>query len=427
MTRLTALLAALAVSLAACEFIIDTDSVRRNRGDGGSGGGTGMGGGNGGGGGGISTGGGGGMGYDGGAVCSGSMLPKLKCDPPQMLASGTGFLSGSMAAFDGGLLIAYQHDNAVQLDFVVPGGAQTSIINKTESAAVTGVRVSAEGSFWAFGYTTADSSNPAPIKCYTSKDPSTSVDAGANLPMADFGIAVDSNGDVVVARSGDPFGWGVSNNACPTTLNTFGMTYDYVSAVHIPGGGPENFRLVEVGGGINAAFVEIGIFGITADGGLTPRTSEGQFASMLGDSSLEVSLSSTGDTINATWTPYVDQMSNNELAVTGVPTNLAVTGGAEVVPFMGNVFSWSNSACGAGCLANLWTPYDGPTSNLSVAFTSDDGATSQLTSSIKGWDVTCGVPLDTTGVAAAYQGGRLHVLVLLTNSLKLYSCDVPPH
>jgi hypothetical protein len=427
MKRLTALLAALAFSLTACEFIIDTDAVRRSRGDGGAGGGTGTGGGSGGGGGGSSTGGGTESGYDGGAVCSGSARPHLKCDAPQMLASGTNFVNGSMAVVDGGLLVAYTHDNVVQLDFVVPGGAQTSIINKTESGAVNGVHVAAEGDFWAFAYTTADDQNPGPIKCFTSKDPSNSVSPGMNLAMGDFGLAVDSNGDVAVARSGDPFAWGMANNACPTTMGTFAMNYDYVSAVHLPGGGPENFRLVEIGGGINAAFVEIGIFGMTADGGLTPRTSEGQFASMLGDSSLALSVSSAGDTINATWAPYVDQMSNNELAITGVPTNLAVTGGAEAVPFMGNVYSWGNSACGPGCLASLWTPYDGPASNVSVAFTSDDGATQQLTSSTAGWDVTCGVPLDATSVTGAYQGGRLQVLVMLTNALKLYSCDVPPH
>jgi hypothetical protein len=425
MKRLVGLCAALALSLAACEFIIDTDSVRRNRGDGGSGGGTAAGGGNGGGG--SSTGGGGETGYDGGATCSMSVLPKLKCDPPQMLASGTNFLNGSVVAVDGGILVGYTHDNVVQLDFVVPGGASTSIINKTEGAAVNGVHVAAEGSFWAFAYTTADSQTAAAIKCYTSNDPSTAVTSGMNLASGDFGIAVDSSGDVVLARSGNPFGWGVANNTCPATLSTFAMTYDYVSAVHIPGAGAQNFRLVEIGGGINAAFAEIGIFGITADGGLTPRTSEGQFATMLGDSSLEVSLSSAGDIINATWTPYVDDMSNNELAITGIPTNLAVTGGMEVSPFTKNVFSWSNSACGPGCLASFWTPYDGPPSNLSVAFTSDDGASQQLTSSIAGWDVTCGVPMDATGVAAAYQGGRLQVVVMLTNGLKLYSCDVPPH
>jgi hypothetical protein len=353
--------------------------------------------------------------YDGGPRCASSLRPRLRCDPPLVLANTGAHANAVLQSLPEGLLAGWSTSTAVKLGRVHSDGGQERVVD-VPATGVARLMLATEGSAWALLYQGASNQ---PLWCYSGLDDG-GVSPGASTAVS--AVAVTAAGGVAVAIStGSGLSAGLTSAGCPRSPVHYAGSEgaDWVGAVHLPGTGPEGFRFTSsaLTNGYNGS---VGIWAPAADGGLDNAM---VIAHYQGIEDHAATLSANGQYAIISYSFY-DTDDHYHLGVRALATSLAQpVDSSTVLPDPASF--WNNATCGPGCVATLWAPSNSP-SHVAVVFTSDDSNTTALTTSPSGWDVACSTSLQNTSVAAAMHQGRLWVLVGEDTRARLFACDVPP-
>lgn len=354
--------------------------------------------------------------YDGGARCSASLRPRLRCDAPVVLVDGgSGLGHALLSSVAGGVVAGWASASAVELHLVGDDGGRRQLVSEA-ALGVARTMLSSEGAAWAFIYHTGVNS---PVRCFSSFD-----DGGVTSAMSSVNgaaVAVAETGGVALALGGSNMRAELTGAGCPTSVRTFAFSPDseWVGAVHLPGQGVPGFRITS-SGTFNFCNSAVAIYAPQPDGGLDFS------ATIVNSECIEdhtASVSSSGlDVMMAYSASDSSDVYSTRVRALGADLSPLVTSSSRVFGFAS---WWMGGACGPGCHATVMAPGDAP-SHVVVAFNGDDANALPLTASHAGWDAVCATRLGDTSVATAWHQGRLALLVVEPNQVRLLRCDVPP-
>ncbi len=355
--------------------------------------------------------------YDGGARCASSTHPRLRCDAPIDLGTGSQIKGSAMAATTDGFIAAWVGTTAEVREVHLDGSVKKLVTGVPVNAAQ--IAVDAKGSRWAAAWSDG---NATAATCITSAS-----DAGVQVPVNDGGaievlnIATSATGAIgLTAMTSGRFMGAHSTAGCPTELQQLRSEHinsGGVVSTSAPGG--DGFRYVWTDQ-INYYNGSISMMS-QPDGGTTYLP-----LSLSAPDGVAVVASTSGATVLTAFSrvsPGSGGTDVFDLGLYGTSSDLSGDGASGTASSVDPGW-WSMGTCEAGCVVVgvIAREQVGP---AVISFFSDDPEIRPRGT----WDAVCslqGQIYSGSSISVASFGGRLGVLLTTAPSAKLYLCDMPP-
>jgi hypothetical protein len=355
--------------------------------------------------------------YDGGPPCGQSTHPKLRCDAPIELGTGSKINWSALSATTDGFIAAWVGATAEVREVHLDGSMRTLVTGVPVNEAQ--IVVDAKGSRWAAAWSDA---NATAATCITSAS-----DAGVQVGVNDGGVigvlnvATSAAGAIALtaATTSRRFMGAHSSAGCPANLPALiGDSINSGGVVSTSASGGDGFRYVWTDQ-INAYNGSISMLSREADGGTTIVAAAMNFHAPEG---VAVVASTSGATVLTAFSQF-NTSDTYDLGLYGTSADLSGDGAPATASSV-NPGWWCMGTCGQGCVMTGLIGSDVPGPAI-ISFYSDDPEIRPRGT----WDAVCSLqPQNISGssISVASFGGRLGVILTTASAAKLYLCDMPP-